>query len=220
MISASPKNDLARPKTILQGPKRSRKAQTDLARPSKVSQGHKRSRKAKNDLARQKTFSAIPITYIPSRFYSWTSLIFCCLRYPTPLPPPSSIPKWLLTDWPRRRWSYTRRPRRAGFALHYTSTTTSRRCNAGGCISRSSEKDCSQLTDLDRDDTDNRHCLYAVLYLSYSPPSRWNSVFKVIDEWKPYEIIRMANSIRFSMITYSAESMASAIVMNLYIMMY
>ena len=141
------------------------------------------------------------IDYGPAR-YSWTSLIFCCLRYPPP--PPSSIPKWLLTDWPRRRWSYTRR-RRAGVALHCTSTTTSRRRNAGGCISRSSEKDCSQLTDLDRDDTDNRHCLYAVLYLSYSPPSRWNSVFKVIDEWKPYEIIIMANSIRFSLITYSAD---------------
>ena len=121
------------------------------------------------------------ITYIPWRFilnwYSWTSLIFCCLRYPPPPPPPpSSIPKWLLTDWPWRRWSYTRR-RRAGIALYCTSATTSRaaRRNAGGCISRSSEKDCSQLTDLDRDDTDNRHCLYA-LYLSQT--SRWNSVFK------------------------------------------
>ena len=114
------------------------------------------------EVAKRPYLRVIPITYIPSRFYSWTSLIFCCLRYPTPLPPPSSIPKWLLTDWPRRRWSYTRRPRRAGFALHYTSTTTSRRCNAGGCISRSSEKDCSQLTDLDRDDTDNRHCLYYI----------------------------------------------------------
>ena len=66
-------------------------------------------------------------------------------------------------------------PRRNRLVLHLCRYEPRRRRNAGGCISRSSEKDCSQLTDLDRDDTDNRHCLYA-LYLSQT--SRWNSVFK------------------------------------------
>ena len=80
------------------------------------------------EVAKRPYLRVIPITYIPWRFilnwYSWTSLIFCCLRYPPP-PPPSSIPKWLLTDWPWRRWSYTRR-RRAGIALCCTSAATSR----------------------------------------------------------------------------------------------
>ena len=37
---------------------------------------------------------------------------------------------------------------------------SSQRRAGGGCISRSSEKDCSQLTDLDRDDIDNRLVAY------------------------------------------------------------
>ena len=59
--------------------------------------------------------------------------------------------------------------------------------------------------------------IIAIAYTHYiwAKPADEILYSNVIDEWKPYEIIIMANFIRFSLITYSAESMA--IVMNLYI---